>query len=170
MHQISYDVFSTEFGRMIAATDQGGLMLLMATGSKYAANLPQPGWQKNRRDFSELRSQLDEYCAGTRREFDLQLNPRGTEFQQRVWHELLRVPWGSTISYTDLARVIGSPDAVRAVGQANGRNPIHIIIPCHRVIGSNGELRGYAAGVRMKRSLLEKEGLAADSKQSEMFS
>jgi methylated-DNA-[protein]-cysteine S-methyltransferase len=169
LNRIVYDIFSTEFGRMIAAADQDGLILLMATGSKYAANMPQPGWQKDREAFADLRGQLAEYCAGTRRSFDLLLNPRGTEFQQRVWDELMRIPWGSTVSYTDLARAVGSPDAVRAVGQANGRNPIHIIIPCHRAIGSNGDLSGYAAGIGMKRSLLEIEGLSADSRQSALF-
>jgi len=105
-----------------------------------------------------VQAQLDEYFAGARREFDLTLAPHGTEFQQRVWNELLRVPYGETITYTELAVRLDDARAVRAVGRANGANPIWIIIPCHRVIGADGSLTGYAAGIEVKRCLLELEG------------
>lgn len=101
--------------------------------------------------------QLNEYFAGKRREFDLPLAPRGTEFQLACWNELQRIPFGSTISYSELARRIGRPNAVRAVGAANGANPIPIIIPCHRVIGANGTLTGYGGGLHIKRALLALE-------------
>ncbi len=101
--------------------------------------------------------QLDEYFAGDRREFDLPLVPLGSEFQRRVWDGLLEIPYGETISYGELAREIGRPAAARAVGMANGQNPISIVIPCHRVIGADGALTGYAGGVERKRLLLEHE-------------
>lgn len=101
--------------------------------------------------------QLSEYFDGNRTEFDLPLAPSGTAFQRRVWDELVRIPWGARISYSELARRIGKPDAVRAVGAANGRNPIAIIIPCHRVVGADGTLTGYAGGLDRKRRLLDLE-------------
>lgn len=101
--------------------------------------------------------QLNEYFAGKRRVFDLPLAPRGTEFQLACWNELQRIPFGSTISYSELARRIARPNAVRAVGAANGANPIPIIIPCHRVIGANGTLTGYGGGLHIKRALLALE-------------
>jgi methylated-DNA-[protein]-cysteine S-methyltransferase len=98
--------------------------------------------------------QLDEYFAGTRREFDLPLAPHGTPFQLAVWNALLTIPYGETTSYGEIARTVGSPKAVRAVGQANGRNPIAIVVPCHRVIGSDHSLTGYGGGIERKRFLL----------------
>ena len=103
------------------------------------------------------RSQLDEYFGGKRRIFDLKLEPRGTAFQERVWHELLRIPYGETRSYKDIAIDVGNSQAVRAVGMANGRNPISIIIPCHRVIGINGDLVGYGGELWRKQWLLDHE-------------
>lgn len=103
-------------------------------------------------------AQLIEYFDGSRREFDLPLDLRGTEFQRRVWRALLAVPFGETASYGAIARRIGSPAAVRAVGLANGRNPVPIIVPCHRIIGSNGSLTGFGGGLDRKRWLLEWEG------------
>lgn len=102
-------------------------------------------------------AQLAEYFAGDRRDFDLPLAPRGTAFQLEVWHELARIPFGTTCSYGDLARAVGRPSASRAVGAANGKNPISIVLPCHRVIGSTGELTGYGGGLPMKRWLLDHE-------------
>lgn len=103
-------------------------------------------------------AQLNEYFAGRREAFDLPLNLAGTEFQLAVWNELLRVPYGTTITYGELARRIGRPSAVRAVGAANGANPIPVIVPCHRVIGSNGTLTGYGGGIARKQWLLALEG------------
>lgn len=103
------------------------------------------------------RRQLDQYFAGTLRAFDLPLAPKGTAFQQRVWQALLTIPYGVTRSYGQQAATIGSPQASRAVGLANGRNPISIVIPCHRVIGANGSLTGYGGGMARKQLLLELE-------------
>lgn len=108
--------------------------------------------------FDLLRTQLDEYFAGRRREFTVPLYTPGTPFQMRVWTELQRIPSGTTTSYTRLAESIGQPNAVRAVARANGDNRIAILIPCHRVIGSNGELVGYGGGLWRKKKLLELEG------------
>jgi methylated-DNA-[protein]-cysteine S-methyltransferase len=105
----------------------------------------------------DVARQLSEYFAGKRKAFDLPLAPRGTEFQKRVWKELARVPYGETISYSELANRVGSQGAARAVGRANATNPIAIIVPCHRVIGADGSLTGYAYGVELKRSLLDLE-------------
>jgi methylated-DNA-[protein]-cysteine S-methyltransferase len=103
--------------------------------------------------------QLEEYFAGKRRDFDLPLRPQGTDFQQRVWRALTEIPYGVTWSYGELARRIGNPNASRAVGLANGQNPISILVPCHRVIGANGSLTGYGGGLERKRWLLAHEGL-----------
>jgi methylated-DNA-[protein]-cysteine S-methyltransferase len=107
--------------------------------------------------LERVAAQIDEYFAGRRRAFDLPLAPRGTPFQRRVWDSLLEIPYGATQSYGAIARRIGQPTAVRAVGLANGRNPIAIIIPCHRVIGTDGSLTGYAGGLAIKRALLALE-------------
>lgn len=104
-------------------------------------------------------AQLREYFAGTRRTFDLPLAPRGTAFQQQVWAALRAIPYGETRTYGELAAAIGSPSASRAVGMANHHNPIPIVIPCHRVIGANGTLTGYAGGLEIKRKLLALEGI-----------
>jgi methylated-DNA-[protein]-cysteine S-methyltransferase len=111
--------------------------------------------------IAETVRQLDEYFAGTRREFELDLAPRGTAFQLAVWDALLAIPYGATASYGEIARAVGRPNAVRAVGQANGRNPIAIVVPCHRVIGSDHSLTGYGGGIDRKRFLLALEGAAA---------
>lgn len=107
--------------------------------------------------LEETRSQLMEYFAGKRRVFDLPLAPEGTDFQRRVWQALLDIPWGETRSYGQIAAALGQPGASRAVGMANNRNPISIIVPCHRVIGSDGKLVGYGGGLEKKRLLLQLE-------------
>lgn len=104
-----------------------------------------------------VKRQLDEFFAGTRTTFDLPIAPAGTEFQKRVWAELTRIPYGETISYAELAKRVGSEGAARAVGRANATNPIALVVPCHRVIGADGSLTGYAYGVELKRSLLDFE-------------
>jgi len=116
-------------------------------------------WQPARHQFDDLCRQLDEYFAGRRRHFDLRLAPRGTAFQQAVWQALQGIPYGKTCSYSELAHQLGRPQAMRAVGAANGANPISIVIPCHRVIGRNGSLTGYAGGLPRKQLLLELEGV-----------
>ena len=106
--------------------------------------------------------QLNEYFTGRRRTFDLPLSLRGTPFQRSVWLQLLQIPWGETRSYGDIARAVGKPGAARAVGMANQTNPIPIIVPCHRVIGANGSLTGYAGGLDVKARLLALEGVARE--------
>ncbi len=103
-------------------------------------------------------SQLDEYFNDTRRTFTINLDTKGTDFQKSVWQALLNVPFGQVQSYSDIARAIGNPKAVRAVGAANGKNPISIIVPCHRIIGASGKLTGYAGGLERKQWLLKHEG------------
>jgi methylated-DNA-[protein]-cysteine S-methyltransferase len=110
--------------------------------------------------------QMNEYFEGIRTEFQLDLNPEGTEFQKKVWLELQNIPYGRTASYMELSKLIGDPKAIRAVGSANGRNPLWIIVPCHRVIGSDGSLTGYAGGLHRKKWLLEHE---SPHKQQSLF-
>ena len=114
-------------------------------------------------------TQLEEYFAGKRREFDLPLDARGTEFQKLVWEQLLAIPYGETRSYGELAARLGKPTASRAVGAANGRNPLSIVVPCHRVIGTSGALTGFAGGLETKRVLLELEGISIPG-QKPLFS
>jgi methylated-DNA-[protein]-cysteine S-methyltransferase len=115
------------------------------------------GWREAREPFAEAIEQLEQYFAGDRTEFDLALDMRGTPFQKDVWNALLTIPYGETRSYGEIARQIGRPDRARAVGAANGSNPISIVVPCHRVIGSDGSLTGYGGGLDRKRFLLELE-------------
>jgi methylated-DNA-[protein]-cysteine S-methyltransferase len=116
-----------------------------------------PGWLRAEQPFAAARGQLDEYFAGERTRFELELDLHGSEFQRRVWQALRKIPYGETISYGELARRIGDPGGARAVGAANGRNPVSVIVPCHRVIGADGSLTGYGGGLRNKRLLLELE-------------
>ena len=115
------------------------------------------GWIEDRHQFCETMRQLDQYFAGQRRRFDLKLDMTGTKFQRRVWQHLTEIPYGTTISYSALARRIGADKASRAVGLANGRNPVAVIVPCHRVIGASGALTGFGGGLPRKRFLLELE-------------
>ena len=143
-------------GRLLLAGDGEYLSLLgFPTGSM--ARSHEQGWIEGPEVFAEVIMQLDEYFSGERREFDLPLAPEGTEFQQQVWDGLLQIPYGTTWSYGELAQHIGNPKASRAVGAANGLNPIPIIIPCHRVIGSNGKLTGFGGGLETKQFLLQLE-------------
>ena len=116
--------------------------------------------------LQECVSQLQEYFDGQRHYFDFKLNPQGTEFQQKVWQELLNIPFGKTMSYLDLSKKLGDVKAIRAVASANGRNPLWIVVPCHRVIGTDGSLTGYAGGLWRKKWLLEHE---SPSKQQSLF-
>lgn len=115
------------------------------------------GWVRDDAAFADAIRQLQEYFEGTRITFEIPLAPDGTEFQRRVWMALRDIPYAQTVSYGHIAREIGNPKGVRAVGLANGRNPISIIVPCHRVIGSNGALTGYGGGLARKQWLLEHE-------------
>jgi methylated-DNA-[protein]-cysteine S-methyltransferase len=125
------------------------------------APTPSQEWQRDDDGFEDVVAQLDAYFAGTLTEFDLPLAMAGTDFQRRVWAALREIPYGETISYGELARWVGSPGAARAVGLANGRNPVGIIVPCHRVIGADGSLTGYGGGLPRKVWLLEHEAAHA---------
>lgn len=116
--------------------------------------------------LEETVQQLTEYFEGKRTEFDLKLNPQGTDFQKRVWEELQKIPYGKSISYLDLAKRLGDAKSIRAAASANGKNPLWIVVPCHRVIGSDGSLTGYAGGLWRKKWLLEHEGVL---RQQELF-
>ena len=131
-------------------------------GDQVMAELSTKGYQPefNAEAAAGLTRQTAEYFSGLRKEFDLALAPEGTEFQRRVWKELLRIPHGKTISYGELAMRVGNPKASRAVGAANGQNPISLVIPCHRVIGSDKSLTGYGGGLNVKEALLKHEGAA----------
>jgi methylated-DNA-[protein]-cysteine S-methyltransferase len=131
-----------------------------------ANGTPRPDWVRDDRRLRPVVTQLKEYFAGERTRFDLRLAPQGTAFQKAVWAALLRIPFGETASYGDIARAIGKPAATRAIGGANHRNPIAIVIPCHRVIGADGSLTGYGGGLDTKRLLLELETRVLSSRRS----
>jgi len=147
---------SSPVGVLLLAADNAGLREIIFSKNGAPAS-PQPDWREDSSAFAELIRQLRAYFAGDLETFDLPLAPQGTPFQQTVWKELLNIPYGETISYGELAKRIGNPKASRAVGLANGSNPIPIIIPCHRVIGSNGKLTGYGGGLPIKEKLLALE-------------
>jgi len=119
---------------------------------------PQPHWVRSAAPFTAVVTQLAAYFAGSLREFQLALAPRGTQFQLAVWDALRRIPYGATLSYGELARQLGHPQGARAVGLANGANPLPVIVPCHRVIGADGSLTGFGGGLPIKRTLLALEG------------
>jgi methylated-DNA-[protein]-cysteine S-methyltransferase len=151
-----YRTIDSPIGPLLLAGDEGALRyLLFANGRQRMA--PRPEWQPDAGALDEVVAQLTAYFGGRRRAFDIPVVPEGTPFQLAVWEQLRRIPYGETISYAELARRIGNPKAVRAVGLANGANPISIVIPCHRVIGSTGALVGYGGGLRTKQALLALE-------------
>ena len=153
---ISYAYLETSVGSLLLTTSDSGLQSVLFPKNGHPST-PDPEWQKDASLLQEPIRQLRAYFAGQLETFDLALAPQGTPFQQRVWGELCRIPYGETISYGELAKRIGNPNASRAVGLANGSNPIPIIIPCHRVIGSNGKLTGYGGGLPIKEKLLALE-------------
>lgn len=153
---LDYTWLGSPVGALLIAGDKSGLRKILFAEGRHRIE-PAPKWRENARAFDEAVRQLKAYFSGDLRNFDLPLAPEGTPFQLRVWQELLRIPYGSTISYGELAARLGDPQSARAVGLANGANPIAIIIPCHRVIGSNGALTGYGGGLRNKKWLLDLE-------------
>jgi len=153
----TYTTIGSPVGQLtLVATESGALCGLYMHDQRHLPPRDRFGC-RNDVGFDDARRQLGEYFAGTRTAFDLQLEPRGTEFQQKVWALLREIPYGETISYAQLADRYGDPRAIRAVAAANGKNPIGIIVPCHRVIGSDGSLTGYAGGLERKRFLLDLE-------------
>jgi methylated-DNA-[protein]-cysteine S-methyltransferase len=152
-----YDEIDSPVGPLLVAADEAGLRLIHFQAGP-APRPPDPAWHRDVSFFRELGRQLAEYFARDRRAFDLPLAPEGTTFQLETWRALSLIPYGTTISYSELARRIGRPDAVRAVGSANGQNPLPIVVPCHRVVGKDGSLTGFGGGLAAKRMLLELEG------------
>ena len=151
-----YDFFDSPIGPLVVVCDDEALIQLnLPKGGKPGHVAPE--WQRSPGRLREARAQLAAYFAGKLLNFDVPLAPHGTPFQRRVWDELLRIPYGDTSSYIELARRLGQPSAMRAVGAANGANPLAIIVPCHRVIGADGTLVGYGGGLAAKRWLLDHE-------------
>jgi methylated-DNA-[protein]-cysteine S-methyltransferase len=150
----TYTTVPSPLGELLLTAEDGVLTGLFMPAE---ARRPPPGAERDDRGLASVRRQLEEYFAGRRRVFDVVVAPPGTTFQRRVWDELQRIEYGQTISYAELASRIGRPTAIRAAGAANGANPISILIPCHRVIGSDGSLTGYGGGLEAKRALLELE-------------
>ena len=144
----------TPLGRFLAVVDAGGALVALDFDERTSAYRSLPPDERRARKVIVA---LQRYFAGELFEFQLPLAPEGTPFQQRVWQELRRIPYGETISYLELARRVGDPTSVRAVGRANGANPIAVVVPCHRVIGADGSLTGYAGGLEKKRALLALE-------------
>ncbi|KJR25419.1 cysteine methyltransferase [Vibrio navarrensis] len=151
-----YTIAPSPLGEMtLQANDEGILGIWFTTQTTLPDDLGQEN--ANHAVLSLALTQLDEYFTGKRTQFDLPIAAKGTAFQMQVWQALTTIPYGETWSYQELANAIGNPKAVRAVGLANGKNPVSIVVPCHRVIGKNGKLTGYAGGIERKRWLLERE-------------
>lgn len=152
---IYYTKMESPVGEILLVSDGHHLLRVSMDRQKYAAEI-QPDWVEKRNvpSLQMAAEQLQSYFAGKRSDFDLPLSFQGTEFQKRVWHCLTRIPYGETISYGELARRVGNAKASRAVGLANGKNPLAIVVPCHRVIGANGTLTGYGGGLERKQKLL----------------
>lgn len=155
MNTIWFDTFDSPIGPLTAAADTDGLRWLLFPQNRHEP--VREGWRRDAAPFAELRRQLAAYFAGALRDFDLPLAPQGTPFQQSAWAALRAIPYGETRSYRDQALAIGNPKGMRAVGLANGRNPLPIVIPCHRVIGANGSMTGFGGGIGTKRFLLDLE-------------
>ena len=154
---------TSPFQTFAAWVDEEGRLLrfhLRATG---AAKVD-PAAEKNEKKLAAIQRQVDEYSAGKRQVFDMDLAMEGPDFDRKVWKALLKIPFGTTCSYGAVAKAIGHPTAARAVGSANGANPIALIVPCHRVIGANGKLTGYGGGLPLKRKLLEHEARVAGTR------
>ncbi len=147
-----YTTIDSPIGELLLAGDEGGLARLHMSPFWIDRD-----WEPDEDHFDEVREQLGEYFAGQRRQFDLPLALAGNPFELAVWEALRAIPYGETVSYGHIAREIGHPHAPRAVGVANGRNPVALIVPCHRVIGADGSLTGYGGGLERKRFLLDLE-------------
>jgi methylated-DNA-[protein]-cysteine S-methyltransferase len=155
MEALQFRSIDSPVGTLTLAGKGGRLMHLRMVDQTYEPS--RDGWAPDEDAFPDAVEQLEAYFAGDRIDFDLELDLLGTAFQRRVWEALLTIPYGETRSYGEIAQQIGSPSAFRAVGLANGHSPIGIIVPCHRVIGSNGSLTGYGGGIDKKRALLDLE-------------
>jgi methylated-DNA-[protein]-cysteine S-methyltransferase len=158
---IEFTRIASALGPIYATAEAGSLTGLYFDGGRHAPAIA-PTWREcpvTAAPFAECARQLQEYFAGRRQAFALPLAPRGSAFQQRVWQEIATIPYGQTLTYATLALRAGAPGAARAAGAATGRNPLSILVPCHRVMGGSGSLTGYAGGLELKRRLLEIEGV-----------
>ncbi|GAB6147081.1 methylated-DNA--[protein]-cysteine S-methyltransferase [Desulfocicer niacini] len=150
-----YTKFNTRFCEVILAGDEKGLSHLhLNTGEGSRKFGIQEEWELKPAFFEDIKTQILEFLDGSRKTFDVRLNPAGTEFQKKVWEQLRKIPFGHLASYGEIAKQLGNPKASRAVGAANGKNPIPLIIPCHRVVGANGDLTGFAHGLAIKEKLI----------------
>ena len=156
MSSVHYAIIDTPLGALGVAWSAAGLRRIWFAGADSAPPVP-PEWQRCPEPAFGAGEQLAEYFSGERVDFDLPLDAGGTPFQRRVWQALTEIPYGSTSTYGEIARRLGRPRAARAVGGANNRNPLPVVVPCHRVIGAGGSLTGYAGGLRIKRFLLDLE-------------
>ena len=153
-----YTRFETDICPIILLGDEEGIVKLhMDVGENFRQLRLEENMIKNDKFFEEAKKQIIEYMSGERHTFYLKLNPQGTEFQKNIWNALCEIPYGETCSYKDIALAVGNDKAYRAVGMANNKNPIPLIIPCHRVVGSNGKLTGYAFGCSIKKRIIELE-------------
>ncbi len=165
-HSVIYTYASSPLGELLLTSD-GQCLTGLYFPAHQDRHAPGSDWRLDDGQFAEVRGQLDAYFAGKLKEFDVPLATSGTPFERRVWNALRGIGYGTTVSYRDIARRIGRPTACRAVGMANGRNPISIIVPCHRVIGADGSLTGYGGGLQTKRRLLELEGVELRERRSQ---
>ncbi len=162
-----FSFVDSPFGKMLLTANEAGI-----TGLYTSEHADYKVMQKgifDHKPFTELIRQLDEYFAGCRRDFDLKLAPEGTDFQKQVWELLLAIPYGETVSYSQLAQILNTPNASRAVGSANAKNPFLIVVPCHRVVGASGDLTGYAGGLQAKRWLLKHESRVSGNLSEEQL-
>jgi methylated-DNA-[protein]-cysteine S-methyltransferase len=163
---LAYDEFKSPQGQMILTATPKGLAGVYFKGQKHFPE--KRGWQRDARHpvLRQAKRELAEYFAGRRTHFSVALDPQGTPFQRSVWRQIAKVRFGRTLSYGELARRAGHPGSARAAGAATGRNPIGVIVPCHRIMGADGSLTGYAGGLARKRALLALEGAPQTGRQS----
>ena len=154
---VIYTACDTPIGELLVTAGEDGVLTGIHLPGRHPLPETRTEWRRDDDALAPTARQLEEYFAGARTEFDLALRLEGTAFERRVWDEVAAIPFGETATYGEIARRIGHPAAARAVGRANAYNPIPIVVPCHRVIGSNGTLTGYAGGLECKRSLLDLE-------------
>lgn len=154
---VVYGYLDSPIGRLLMVGRENGVLTSLSVAGHPSAPQPLPDWVRRDAALSRAREQLEEYFDGSRTSFDLAIDPAGTPFQVRVWEALREIPFGATVGYGELARRVGRPNAARAVGAANGRNPIFIVVPCHRVIGADGSLTGFGWGTDTKAWLLDHE-------------
>src|SRR5690606_29968536 len=152
-----YDIFPSAFGEILVVGDDQAIEILNFQNST-SPHPVDPAWRRDPALFGKTRQELEAYFAGAMPEFSMSIPHGGREFQRGMWQALREIPYGKLATYRDIAQRIGRPNAVRAVGAANGANPVAVVVPCHRVIGSNGTLTGYAGGLEIKERLLQLEG------------